>query len=164
VLISRDPQERFASVGSEFPQLARRLASAKPTSSERGAVTLARSLERVYRGRIALIGDASGSVDAITGEGLSLGFHQALALADALEAGDLQTYQVAHRRLTRRPTMMGRLLLLLDRQPKLRGRAMRALVAHPDLFARLVAVHIGDTSAGHLASTGALLGWRFVTA
>lgn len=164
VLISRNPQARFASIASEFPQLSRRLASAAPTSNERGAVTLTRSLDCVYRGHIALIGDASGSVDAITGEGLSLGFHQALALADALEAGDLRDYQAAHQRLTRRPTLMGRLLLLLDNQPKLRNRAMRALAADPDLFARLVAVHVGDTSPGHLASTGALLGWRFVTA
>jgi flavin-dependent dehydrogenase len=164
VLISRDPQARFASIGAEFPQLAERLASAAPTSTERGAVTLSRALDRVCRGRIALIGDASGSVDAITGEGLSLGFGQALALADALEAGDLRNYQAAHRRLTRRPRLMGRLLLLLDNQPKLRNRAMRALAAHPNLFARLVAVHVGDTSPGHLASTGALLGWHFVTA
>jgi menaquinone-9 beta-reductase len=164
VLISRDPQARFASIGSEFPQLAERLASAAPASAERGAVTLSRSLDRVHRGRSALIGDASGSVDAITGEGLSLGFCQALALADALEAGDLRDYQAAHRRLTRRPTLMARLLLLLDNRPKLRNRAMRALAAHPDLFARLVAVHVGDTSPGHLASTGALLGWHFVTA
>jgi 2-polyprenyl-6-methoxyphenol hydroxylase-like FAD-dependent oxidoreductase len=164
VLISRDPQARFASISSEFPRLAQRLGSATPTSSERGAVTLSRSLEHVYGGRIALVGDASGSVDAITGEGLSLGFHQALALAAALEAQDLRIYQAAHRRLTRRPTLMGRLLLLLDSRPKLCNRAMRALAAHPELFARLVAVHIGDTSPGHLASTGALLGWHFVTA
>src|SRR5712675_1389441 len=114
VLISRDPQARFASISSTFPELAERLASAAPTSAERGAVTLSRSIKRVYRGRVALIGDASGSVDAITGEGLSLGFHQALALGDALETGDLRDYQVAHQRLTRRPTLMGRLLLLLD--------------------------------------------------
>jgi flavin-dependent dehydrogenase len=164
VLISRDVHARFASIGSEFPTLAERFASATLTSSERGAVTVSRSLERVYRGSIALIGDASGSVDAVTGEGLSLAFHQGLALADALEAEDLGSYQAAHRRLTRRPALMGRLLLLLDSQPKLRNRAMRALAAHPNLFARLVAVHIGKTSPGHLASTGALLGWRFVTA
>jgi len=164
VLISSDPRARFASISSKFPQLAERLASAAPTSVERGAVTLSCSINRVYRGRVALIGDASGSVDAITGEGLSLGFHQALALGEALEAGDLHDYQIAHQRLTRRPTMMGRLLLLLDGRPKLRDRAMRALAAHPDLFARLVAVHIGNTSPRHLASTGALFGWRFVTA
>lgn len=164
VLISRDPRARFASIMSKFPQLAQRLASATPTSVERGAVTLSRSITRVYRGRVALVGDASGSVDAITGEGLSLAFHQALALGEALESGDLHKYQGAHQRLTRRPTLMGRLLLLLDNQPKLRNRAMRALAAHPELFARLVAVHVGDTSPGHLAFTGALLGWHFVTA
>jgi flavin-dependent dehydrogenase len=164
VLISRDPQARFASIGLEFPQLAERLASGALIGAERGGVTQWCSLNRVFRGRIALIGDASGSVDAITGEGLSLGFHQALALADALESGDLRKYQAAHQRLARRPGLMGRLLLLLGNQPKLRNRAMRTLAAHPDLFARLVAVHLGDTSPGHLASTGALLGWRFVTA
>jgi flavin-dependent dehydrogenase len=163
VLISRDPHARFTSIDAEFPLLARRLKSATLTSAERGAVTQWCSLDRVCRGRIALIGDASGSVDAITGEGLSLGFHQALALAAALEAGDLSKYQTAHRSLRRRPALMGRLLMLLDGQPKLRNRVMRALAAGPDLFARLVAVHIGDTSPGHLASTGALLGWHFVT-
>jgi menaquinone-9 beta-reductase len=164
VFISRDPKARFASIGWEFPQVAQRLASAAPTSVERGAVTVSRSLDRVHRGPVALIGDASGSVDAITGEGLSLGFHQALELADALKVGDLGKYQRAHRRLTQRPALMGRLLLLLDDRPKLRNRVMRALAAHPDLFARLVAVHVGDTSPRHLASTGALLGWRFVSA
>jgi flavin-dependent dehydrogenase len=103
-------------------------------------------------------------VDAITGEGLSLSFHQALALADALETGDLSKYQTAHRRLMRRPVLMGRLLLLLDNEPKLRDRAMRVLAVHSDLFARLLAVHLGDSSPGHLAATGALLGWRLVTA
>jgi len=47
-----------------------RFVSATLTISERGAVTVSRSLESVYRGSIALIGDASGSVDAVTGEGL----------------------------------------------------------------------------------------------
>jgi hypothetical protein len=59
---------------------------------------------------------------------------------------------------------MGRLLLLLDRRPSLRTRVMRALAAHPDLFARLVAVHVGATSPRHIAETGAMLGWRFVMA
>jgi hypothetical protein len=41
---------------------------------------------------------------------------------------------------------------------------MRVFAAHSDLFARLLAVHLGDSSPGHLAATGALLGWRLVTA
>jgi flavin-dependent dehydrogenase len=163
VLISRTAGVRSTSVEAEFPKLAENLASGE-ASAESGAVTLTCGFDRVYRDRIALIGDASGSVDAITGEGLCLSFHQATALADAFASGDLSSYQAAHRRLARRPTVMGRLLLLLDRQPKLRHRALRTLEAHPALFERLLAVHVGATSAGHLAATGALLSWRFVTA
>ena len=37
------------------------------------------------RGNVALIGDASGTVDAITGEGLCLAFSQAMVLAECLE-------------------------------------------------------------------------------
>lgn len=161
VLISRLPGQRFASLRAEFPELAERLGPA--AGAERGAITVVRQLDHVYRGRVALIGDASGSVDAVTGEGLSLSFHQATALADALEAGKLQQYQEAHRRLARRPTMMGRLILLLTRHERLRERTMRALASDAGLFARLLAVHVGADSPMRLATTGALLGWRLVT-
>jgi flavin-dependent dehydrogenase len=163
VVISRNPRLRSASIATEFPRLAERLASAE-CNAEQGAVTLSGGFQRVYAGNVALVGDASGSVDAITGEGLCLSFHQATALADALAAGDLGRYQLAHRRLARRPTLMGRMLLLLDRQPKIRRRAMQVLAEHPDLFARLLAVHVGATSPKHFAATGALLGWRLIAA
>ena len=84
---------------------------------ERGAITMMQKLRHVQRGNVALVGDASGSVDAITGEGLSLGFRQAMALADALERGDLSGYEAEHRRLARRPALMGRLMLALDGRP-----------------------------------------------
>lgn len=164
VLVSRSPRTRFSSLQEKFPELARRLDRASCFGAERGAVTVTRQLKRVYRGAVALVGDASGSVDAITGDGLNLGFRQALTLAAAMQRGDLGAYQQAHRRLARRPTLMGRLLLLLASQPQLRRRAMRTLAAHPDLFARLLAVHVGATSPRHLAKTGALLGWRLVVA
>jgi menaquinone-9 beta-reductase len=164
VMISRDPLVRFADLETEIPELAKALGRAAQEGGDRGAVTTTHRLDRVYRDNVALIGDASGSVDAITGEGLSLSFHQAMALADAVESGDLSRYQAAHRRLACRPTFMGRLLLLLDSQPRVRHRVMRALAAHPDVFARLLAVHVGATSPGHLAATGALLGWRFAFA
>ena len=163
VLISGSSAVRSASITADFPGLAERLALAEPGRDE-GAVTLTCGFRRVHHDRIALIGDASGSVDAITGEGLCLSFQQATALADALASGDLSNYQTAHRRLARRPTLMGRLLLLLDGQSKMHSRAMRALAAHPDLFARLLSVHVGATSPGHIAATGALLGWRLLAA
>lgn len=164
VLISRQPGMRFVALDAEFPRLAQRLKRAGHASTERGAITVMQQLKSVYRGRVALMGDASGSVDAITGEGLCLSFRQAIALAEALEAGDLRRYQAAHRRLARRPRIMGRIMLLLDGRTALRERAMRALASDAGVFSQLLAVHVGATSPARLASTGAVLGWRFVAA
>ena len=164
VLVSHDPRMRLQEAWREFPQLAGNLSHAEPSSVERGAITVMRGLHRVCRGNVALIGDASGSVDAITGEGLCLSFRQALALADALEAEDLKNYQAAHRRLAKRPRRMGRLLLLLDRYPTLRGRALQALAREPEIFSHLLAAHSGETSPKFLAAMGARLGWQFLAA
>ena len=162
-LISRDPRMRLEEAWKEFPKLANYLRHAEPSSTERGAVTAMRRLRQVYRGNIALAGDASGSVDAITGEGLCLSFRQAIALADSLEKGRLEGYQHAHRRLARRPNTMGRLLLLLDRYPSLRKRALRGLAADPQLFSRLLAAHLGEASPKFLAALSLRLGWQFLT-
>jgi len=140
-LLCNDSHERLEGALSHFPELNRRLAGARFSSSERGAVTASRGLHRVVRGNTILIGDASGSVDAITGEGLCLSFRQAVALADALGSGDLRGYQVEHRRLAQRPMVMSRLLLLLDRFPKLRGRVLGTLAERPAIFAQLLAIH-----------------------
>jgi 2-polyprenyl-6-methoxyphenol hydroxylase-like FAD-dependent oxidoreductase len=163
-LISRDPQMRLENAWREFPALASHLRHAEPTSAERGAVTVTRRLRHVYRGNVALTGDASGSVDAITGEGLCLSFRQALALADALSKGKLENYQRVHRRLAGRPHIMGRLLLMLDQYQALRKRAMRILSKDPELFTRLLAAHLGETSNRFLAATSLRLGWQFLTA
>src|SRR5262249_38322695 len=154
--ISRDPQLRLQEALEQFPQLQARLVGVPPLSSERGAITSLHSLRRVYRGNLALIGDASGGVDAITGEGLGLSFRQAVALADAIQLGPLAVYQRAHRRLAARPTLLARLLLVLDRRPWLRRRILPVL-AKGNLFPRLLRVHTVETRAFHLVATGARL-------
>jgi flavin-dependent dehydrogenase len=121
-------------------------------------------LKRVHQGNVALIGDASGSLDAITGEGLSLSFRQATVLGDALAAGDLERYEKAHRILFRRPRLVGNLMLLLHRRNGLRERTMRALQAAPQLFERLLAYQLGETRPLQLTAAGAAFGWRFLTA
>jgi flavin-dependent dehydrogenase len=121
-------------------------------------------LHQVYKGNIALVGDASGSVDAVTGEGLCLSFQQAIAVADALGSGKLENYQRDHRKLARRPNTMSRLLLLLDRYPSVRKRVLRCLAQEPELFARLLAAHLGESSCKFLAATSLRLGWQLLTA
>jgi len=164
VLITRDSHMRMEQALLQFPELSRRLAGAAPSTGERGAVTASRSLRRVFRSRTILIGDASGSVDAITGEGMSLSFQQAIALADALSSGDLPSYQQEHRRLARRPHVMGNLMLLLDRFPALRRRVIRALAAEPEIFANMLAMHVGSITPSDFLMHGMLpLGRQILT-
>jgi menaquinone-9 beta-reductase len=130
----------------DFPVVARRLAGAACISASRGAVTKTCTLRQVLHGNVAVLGDASGSVDAITGEGLLSAFRQAHALADALAAGKPGRYVAAHRRIARNPRRMARLLLLLDHYPQLRMRCIRVLAAQPETFAALLRVHLGEES------------------
>ena len=153
----------FANCFQELPELADRLAGAEISSRERGAVTSTRSLQRVQRGNVALVGDASGSVDAITGEGLRLAFQQAFALTDAMLTGTLDSYGRAHARLARHPMFMGDLMLWLGRNPRLRSRVVCSLCSNPALFARLLATHVGAADSVDIISTGASLGWRLLT-
>jgi flavin-dependent dehydrogenase len=142
-LLTRDSRYRLEAALEQLPELKSRVAGALMTS-ERGATTSTRTLRRVTAGHVALVGDASGSVDAITGEGLALSFRQAELLAAALVAGDLARYERGHRKLVRRPRFMGDLMLTLDRSAMLRSRALHALAARPALFAGLTAMHTGE--------------------
>lgn len=131
---------------SHFPDLMARLAGAALSDAPRGSITYSRKLYRVTSGNIALLGDASGSVDAVTGEGLSLCFRQALVLADAIDRDDLPAYQKAHAAMRRLPHLMAGTLLLLDRFPFLRSHSIAMLERYPWIFARLLEVHIGHAA------------------
>jgi flavin-dependent dehydrogenase len=145
-VISRDSHLRLEHALPQHPQLFEMLKNTPVTTAERGAVSATRRLARVYRNNVALVGDASGSVDAITGEGLRLGFEQGMMLAKAMEAGDLRLYAAAHRRLARRPAFMAALMLSLDRSAWLRRRVLQALSDDPGIFATQLAMHVGGAS------------------
>jgi menaquinone-9 beta-reductase len=163
-LVSSNSHLRLDAALAHFPELAARLEHAEVVSSERGAITVSRRLRRVCRENIALIGDASGGVDAITGEGLCLAFRQAALLADCLAQKNLARYEVEHRRLLRGPALMSRLMLLVGRHPRLRRRAMQIFESNPSTFARMLAMHVGDGSTGDYIANGLSLGWRLLTA
>ncbi len=75
--------------------------------------------------------DASGSVDAITGEGLSLAFQQAVALADAIERRDLMSDPVKHRRIGLASGFHGSPAARHGRLHLAPPRAMRAMASKP---------------------------------
>ena len=163
-VVSRREPLRIEQAVKSVPDLGWRLRDAEPASVERGAVTTLRRFSRVTRGCVALIGDASGSTDAVTGQGLCVAFEQALALANALAADDLTLYERAHRRIARKPRWMARLLLLLDRHAVGRRRVLQAFAREPWIFEQFLAAHAGASSSARIASAGLSLGWRVLTA
>ena len=139
---SRSSHMKLAQALLQLPELAEKIAGAPVMSTERGARCALRILRRVHRGRLALIGDASGSVDPLTGEGLGLAFRQAAALVAAFARGNLHEYQAAHDRIARISRLMSKLMLLMDRNESFRHRVLRAFAAEPYLFSRLLDTHV----------------------
>jgi menaquinone-9 beta-reductase len=163
-MLSSDSHLRIeAALASMFPEVARRLQGARVVSSEAGVVTRIGRARAVRRGNIALVGDASCTVDAIAGQGLSLAFGQALHLADALAAGDLAAYEAAHARVVRIPIRMTRLLLMMNASGALRRRVLKLFTRNPSLFEGLVAAHINPSSREALKPAKILgLGWNLL--
>jgi flavin-dependent dehydrogenase len=125
---------------ARFEQLRDRLDRASVTSDDRGAGPLEQRAKGVLKGRVALVGDAAGYLDAISGEGLGLGLRQAEALVGAVVNDDLAAYPGAHRRISRHPLRMTRLLLLLSDHPRLRRRVLARLAENPGLMTRFLAL------------------------
>ena len=63
---------------AKFPALAERLRGAATASRDRGCGPFLQRATSVVRGTLALVGDAAGYVDALTGEGLGIAFAQAM--------------------------------------------------------------------------------------
>jgi flavin-dependent dehydrogenase len=163
-LISKRRFHSFDANLAQFPELVHHLSGAPRTSRPRGAVTSHRRLKSLVRGNVALIGEASGSVDAITGEGLAMAFRQALALASALANDDLAAYQIAHRRIAKLPGFMSNAMLLMDKSSWLRSRALRALEQKPRLFEQMLSVHVGERPLVPFGADGFInLGWNLLT-
>jgi len=123
---------------SRFEPLAAHLGGASAVSSIQGAGPFRRRPSRVSAGRIALVGDASGYVDAITGEGIAIGFECARALARSLREGGLASYERAHRRAMRRYRGTTEVVLALAAFPWLRRGVVSALARRTALFERLL--------------------------
>jgi menaquinone-9 beta-reductase len=75
----------------------------------------------------------------------------------------LRRYEREHRRLALRPSMMARLMLTLDRKPRLQRRTLQVLRKHPQIFERLLELHVGARSPLDLALDGLTLGWGLLT-
>jgi 2-polyprenyl-6-methoxyphenol hydroxylase-like FAD-dependent oxidoreductase len=121
----------------KVPELASRLAGASPTSTLRGAGPFPHATTKRVAGRVLLVGDASGYVDAITGEGLRVGFDQAHTVVEAITADDPAGYEKTWKHTTRPFRVLTAGLTALATSP-LRPAIVPAAHAMPKLFGSIV--------------------------
>lgn len=118
----------------EFPRLRERLANASAATRVRGAGPLRQRVARRVAGRVLLIGDAGGYVDALTGEGISLGMAQARAAVSAVCADRPQAYERAWRQASWRYAAMTHALVHATRPAWARRSIVPAAAALPIAF------------------------------
>ena len=165
VFISRHQKLRLDLALADFPILREKLTGAEHGSHEMGSMSISRTFKHVYKDGLALLGDASGSVDAVTGEGMCLAFKQAAALALALRSGDLKQYEARHKQIGAKPRMMASLILTMERHTELQRRALAGLSKRPQLFESLLKFHVGEIALPDLLSRHLLgFGLDFLTA
>jgi flavin-dependent dehydrogenase len=122
----------------DLPALAARLRGAEPVSPVRGAGPLRQTATAVRSGRVLLVGDAAGYLDALTGEGLATGFAAARAAVTALAEDRPADYPAAWERVTRRSRLLTTALLGATGHPVVRKGLVPAAAALPRVFSRAV--------------------------
>jgi flavin-dependent dehydrogenase len=127
------PGVDFARLVASVPDLARRVKGREPASSLRGAGPLRQRTIRRSSGRVLLVGDASGYVDAITGEGIRIGLAQAQAAIDCIAADAPHAYERAWSRKTRDSRLLTAALVAAATSP-LRGAIVPIADALPRVF------------------------------
>ena len=127
----------FEAALTGIPRLASLVKGAEPASSLRGAGPFRQSATRRSLGRVLLVGDASGYVDAITGEGIRVGLAQAEAAIASVSQDDPQGYERAWKRRTRDFRLLTAGLVAAANSP-LRSAIVPAAFALPRVFGGVV--------------------------
>lgn len=136
-----DGRRPFERLLAGFPELAARLV--EPASEAMGAGPFSWRSERRVAGRVLLVGDAAGYVDAITGEGVKLGVLGARAAVDAIVAGEPERWERDWRRLWRSYAIPTRALLGVTAWGPVRRVMPRVLRAVPGVMDAVVGVVAG---------------------
>jgi len=89
-------------------------------------------------GRVLLVGDAAGYVDALTGEGLGIAFGGAELLVGCVAADRPTDYERQWRRMSRQYRMLTAAALQASAYPGVRSRIVPAATRLPTVFTALV--------------------------
>jgi flavin-dependent dehydrogenase len=121
----------------EFPNLRERVRGLQH-ERDRAAGPLRQKVRSRTAGRVLLIGDAAGYVDALTGEGLGLAFSAAELAVGCIIDDRPADYDLQWRRMSRRYRLLTAALLHASAYKPVRSRIVPAATALPRVFTRLV--------------------------
>jgi flavin-dependent dehydrogenase len=121
-----------------FPRLRARLGDAAALGEVLGAGPLRQRSRRRVAGRVLLVGDAAGYVDALTGEGVALGLAQARAAVAAIVDDDPVRYEKDWQSVTRRYRLTTASLLAATRVEPVRRLLVPTAQRVPGVFAAVV--------------------------
>ncbi|MES2171423.1 MAG: FAD-dependent monooxygenase [Actinomycetota bacterium] len=127
----------FDAMIAAIPDLARRVRGRETASSLRGSGPFRQGSARRAAGRVMLVGDASGYVDAITGEGVRVGLAQAHAAIECVAADTPRAYERAWSSSTRDFRMLTAGLVAVATSP-FRGAIVPVAAALPGVFGATV--------------------------
>lgn len=122
----------------QFPELAKRLLPDAAVTTVRGAGPLRQKARTRIHGRVLLVGDAAGYIDALTGEGISLALTGAEALVDNVRRGTPGRYETDWHRATRRHRLLTELLVRARQKPALAPRIVATAERLPRVFSAAV--------------------------
>jgi flavin-dependent dehydrogenase len=105
---------------------------------DRAAGPLRQKVRSRAEGRVLLVGDAAGYIDALTGEGMGLAFGAAELAVNCVVRDRPQDYDRQWRKMTRRYRALTTALLLASTHAPLRPAIVPAAQMLPGVFGRLV--------------------------
>lgn len=121
-----------------FPELADRLPPEAAVTPVRGAGPLRQRARTRVHGRVLLVGDAAGYIDALTGEGISLALTGAETLVANVRRGTPGRYESDWHRVTRRHRLLTEILVRARQHPALGCRITPTATRLPRVFAAAV--------------------------
>jgi flavin-dependent dehydrogenase len=101
---------------------------------DRAAGPLRQRVRSRSAGRVMLVGDAAGYVDALTGEGLGIAFGAAELLVQCVAADRPQDYDRRWRRMSRRYRLLTAAVLQATEMRRVRTRIVPAAARFPGVF------------------------------
>ncbi|WP_422746476.1 NAD(P)/FAD-dependent oxidoreductase [Mycobacterium sp. WMMD1722] len=120
-----------------FPALLERVHD-RPRGADRAAGPLRQNARSRAAGRVLLVGDAAGYIDALTGEGLGMAFGAAELLVQCVVAQRPDAYDAQWRAFTRRHRLLTAGLVRAGSVPLLRSHIVPAARVLPAVFAGVV--------------------------